>query len=266
MSTQPAQAAPKPSFVRYDAVTKSYGAKGGALALRATSLDIAEGEFICVVGPSGCGKTTLLNMLAGFVKPTTGRVSIGDVPVAEPGPDRGVVFQEAGLFDWLTARRNVEFGLKMSGVPQKERQLRADEVLKLTGMLRFADRYPSQLSGGMKQRIGIARALVNDPAVLLMDEPFAALDAQSRSLMQEELLSVWRRTGKTILFVTHSVDEAIYLADRVVVMSANPGRIKADIRIEIERPRDEMSLEFNRLKRELKEMVMFEARQQELEA
>jgi NitT/TauT family transport system ATP-binding protein len=253
------------AFIAYDRVSKTYQVRGReAQALRETSLQIAEGEFVCIVGPSGCGKTTLLNMLAGFVTPSGGTVSVGGRLVHEPGPDRGVVFQEVGLFSWLTARRNVEFGLRMAGVGPKERQRRADEALNLTGMLRFGDRYPNELSGGMKQRVGLARALANDPQVLLMDEPFAALDPQSRTLMQQEVLKIWRATGKTILFVTHAVDEALLLADRVVVMSANPGRVKETIRIDLPRERDENGVEFNRIERELRNMVLAEARAVEL--
>jgi NitT/TauT family transport system ATP-binding protein len=184
--------------------------------------------------------------------------------VTEPGPDRGVVFQEVGLFGWLTAQKNVEFGLKMAGVGSRERANRALQALNLTGMKRFADRYPSELSGGMKQRVGIARVLANDPDVLLMDEPFGALDAQTRALMQQELLNVWQATGKTVLFVTHAVDEAVILADRVIVMTANPGRIKIDLPITLPRPRDENSVEFNRIEKELKQAVLEEARAAEM--
>jgi len=254
-------------FITFDRVSKTYEVRGrAAQALRETSLEITEGEFVCIVGPSGCGKTTLLNMLAGFVSPSSGSVSIAGRRVTEPGPDRGVVFQEVGLFSWLTALRNVEFGLRMAGVPAAERRRRAHEALSLTGMDRFADRYPNELSGGMKQRVGLARALANDPQVLLMDEPFAALDAQSRALMQLEVLKIWHATGKTILFVTHAVDEALLLADRVVVMSANPGRVKESIRIDLPRERDENGPEFNRIERHLREMVMAEARAVELVA
>lgn len=242
-------------------VSKTYDARNGiARALLETSLNVERGQFVCIIGPSGCGKTTLLNMVAGFVLPSTGSVLSGGRPVTEPGPDRGVVFQEVGLFAWLTAQKNVEFGLKMAGVRRRERADRARQALALTGMERFGDRYPSELSGGMKQRVGIARVLANDPDVLLMDEPFGALDAQTRSLMQQELLKVWQATGKTVLFVTHAVEEAVLLADRVVVMTANPGRIKLDMRITLPRPRDENSAEFNKIERELKQAVLEEAR------
>jgi NitT/TauT family transport system ATP-binding protein len=252
-------------FIVFDRVTKTYRShRGASHALNETSLHIAEGEFLCIVGPSGCGKTTLLNILAGFVTATSGQVTVGGRPVVEPGPDRGVVFQEVGLFNWLTARKNVEFGLRMAGVSSRERERRAEEALSLTGMSRFGNRYISELSGGMKQRVGLARALANDPQVLLMDEPFAALDAQSRSLMQQEVLKIWHATGKTIVFITHAVDEALLLADRVVMMSANPGRVKESIMIDLPRPRDENGPEFNRIERDLRNMVLAEARSAEL--
>jgi NitT/TauT family transport system ATP-binding protein len=198
-------------------------------------------------------------MLAGFVSTSTGSVSINGVPVGEPGPDRGVVFQEVGLFPWLTVQANVEFGLKMSGVSRTERATRARATLALTQMDKFANRYPNELSGGMKQRVGLARVLANDPQVLLMDEPFGALDAQTRRMMQEELLQVWQQTKKTILFITHSVDEALLLGDRVIVMTAAPGRLRVDMRIDLPRPRDENSVAFNALEKEIKDMVLTEA-------
>jgi NitT/TauT family transport system ATP-binding protein len=199
-------------------------------------------------------------MLAGFVTPTTVYIEVAGQEVREPGPDRGVVFQEVGLFGWLTARRNVEFGLAMKGQSRRDQRARAEAMLELTGMRRFADRYPNELSGGMKQRVGLARALAPDPQILLMDEPFAALDAQSRSLMQHEVLKVWKTTGKTIVFVTHAVDEALILADRVIVMSANPGRVKEDVRVTLPRPRDDTSDEFITLEKHLREMILAEAR------
>ena len=260
---------PSADFILFNQVSKEYAARyGRAQALLETSLALGQGEFVCIVGPSGCGKTTLLNMLAGFVPPSTGGVAINGTAVDEPGPDRGVVFQEVGLFPWLTVQANVEFGLKMSGVPRAVRRERATSALALTHMDRYASRYPNELSGGMKQRVGLARVLANDPKVLLMDEPFAALDAQTRRMMQDELLRVWMETRKTVLFITHSVDEALLLADRVVVMTAAPGRIKADLRIELDRPRDENSVAFNELEKQIKGMVLVEARlaQEELAA
>lgn len=231
----------------------------GVQALSDVSMSIGEREFVCVIGPSGCGKTTLLNMVAGFIHPSTGEILVDGRPVRSPGPDRGVVFQEIGLFPWLTAKDNVEFGLKMSGVSSHDRRLKASKVLEMTGLSDAADRYPHELSGGMKQRVGIARVLANDPRVLLMDEPFGALDSQTRTLMQEELARVWLETGKTVLFITHAIDEAIFLADRVVVMTARPGRVKSVVDIDLSRPRDETSSEFNELRRELRGLVLTEA-------
>lgn len=249
------------AFISINGVTKTYNTRHGkSLALRETSLEVEQGQFVCVVGPSGCGKTTLMNMIAGFVVPTTGDITVAGKRVEGPGPDRGVVFQEVGLFEWLTARKNVEFGLRMAGVPAEARSEKAQAALALTGLGGFADRYPNELSGGMKQRVGLARVLVNDPQVMLMDEPFAALDALSRSLMQIELLKVWMATNKTVIFITHAVDEALLLADRVIVMSANPGRVKMDMPVALPRPRDETSADFNQLERKLRDMVLTEAR------
>jgi NitT/TauT family transport system ATP-binding protein len=248
-------------FIRLEKVSKTYKARHGlSFALQETSLAFEKGEFICIVGPSGCGKTTLLNILAGFVPPSTGRTLVAGKAVELPGPDRGVVFQEAGLFPWLTVRANVEFGLKMAGVSSAERAERAMAALTLTQMERFSDRYPNELSGGMKQRVSLARVLANDPQVLLMDEPFGALDAQTRRTMQDELLRIWEATRKTVLFITHSVDEALLLGDRVVVMSAAPGRIKADMAVQLPRARDENSIPFNDLEKSVKNMVFAEAR------
>ena len=258
---------PEPqAFIAFNRVSKTYTAHHGqATALLETSLALAKSEFVCIVGPSGCGKTTLLNMLAGFVNPSTGSVQLNGVPVSEPGPERGVVFQEVGLFPWLTVQANVEFGLKMSGVSRRERSERALSTLALTRMDKFANRYPNELSGGMKQRVGLARVLANDPQVLLMDEPFGALDAQTRRMMQDELLQVWQQTKKTVLFITHSVDEALLLADRVIVMTAAPGRIRTDLVVDLPRPRDENSVAFNALEKKIKDMVLAEARVAEKE-
>ena len=261
MSAQVMTSSTGSEFIRFERVTKTYTARYGlAHALQEVSLAFDKGEFICVVGPSGCGKTTLLNMLAGFVTPTTGRVLVDGKVVSQPGPDRGVVFQEVGLFPWLTVQNNVEFGLKISGAPPRERAERARAALVLTQMERFSDRYPNELSGGMKQRVGLARVLANDPQVLLMDEPFGALDAQTRGVMQEEVLSIWEATRKTVLFITHSVDEALLLGDRVVVMGTSPGHVREDLRIDLPRPRDENSVPFNELEKVIKNMVLAEAR------
>jgi ABC-type nitrate/sulfonate/bicarbonate transport system ATPase subunit len=201
------------------------------VVLRDIDLSIYDGEIVSIVGPSGCGKTTLLNLVAGFVKPMRGAITVGGHALRGPGPDRGVVFQDYALFRWLSVRKNVEFGLKMRGVPARRRRELADFYVKLVGLSKFSDRYPYELSGGMKQRVAIARVFANESDILLMDEPFASLDAQTREIMQEELLQLWSKTGKTILFITHSVDEAIFISTRVVVMTARPGRIKKIIDI-----------------------------------
>jgi len=209
------------------------------------SLGIESSEFLCIVGPSGCGKSTLLNMIAGFLKPTGGEIRIGGKPVAGSGLDRGVVFQDfAQLFPWRTALGNVAFGLEMKGVAKVEREAMAHRQLALVKLDAFADSYPHHLSGGMQQRVAIARALAYNPSVLLMDEPFAALDALTRDEMQRLLADVWRDTRKTVVYVTHNVAEAVYLADRVVVMSPHPGTVKTEVPIRLTRPRDPLSLAF----------------------
>ena len=197
------------------------------LALEQVSLDVRTREFIALLGPSGCGKSTLLYLIGGFLPVETGSISIEGKPVGAPGPDRGIVFQHFALFPWKTVRGNILYGLERMGLARAARETRAQSFIDLVGLNGFEDSYPSQLSGGMKQRTAIARTLAFDPKMLLMDEPFGALDAQTRSLMQAELLSIWQRTPKTVIFVTHDVQEAVYLADRVAVMSARPGRIKA---------------------------------------
>ena len=214
-------------------------------ALRDVSFGVAESEFICVVGRSGCGKTTLLNILAGFLVPTTGDVLIGGRAVSGRGLDRGVVFQDfAQLFPWRTAQRNVEFGLEMKGVPRDERAKTAQRFLGLVNLESFAGAYPHELSGGMQQRAAIARALAYNPSVLLMDEPFAALDALTRDEMQRLLVDVWRETKKTIVYVTHNVAEAVYLADRIVVLTPHPGTVRAEVKVTLPRPRDPLSVPF----------------------
>ena len=207
-------------------------------AVEKTTLEIEPGEFVCILGPSGCGKSTLLNTVAGFIEPTSGQVLIDDEVVTEPGPDRGMVFQQYSLFPWKTVLENVAFGPRLAKHSDGEAVRTANSFLNMVGLSAFADRYPEELSGGMKQRVGIARALANYPSVLLMDEPFGALDAQTRVMMQENLLKIWAQFRNTVLFITHDVDEAIFLADRVLVMSASPGRIIADIPVTLERPRD----------------------------
>ncbi|WP_328391968.1 ABC transporter ATP-binding protein [Nocardia sp. NBC_00416] len=215
--------------VTFTAVTKSYpGDDGPTRVLAPTDLTIEGGEFVCVVGPSGCGKTTLLNILAGFLEPTAGTVRIGDRPVTGPDPDRGVVFQQPTLYPWLSVRQNVEFGPKVRGVARAERAAAADRLLTMVGLDHLGGRRPYELSGGQQQRAQIARVLINDPRIVLMDEPFGALDALTREKLQGELLALWRERRKTILFVTHSIDEALLLGTRVIVMGTRPGRIVYD--------------------------------------
>ena len=221
-------------------------------ALRDVSFGVAESEFICVVGRSGCGKTTLLNILAGFLSPTKGDVLIGGRAVSGRGLDRGVVFQDfAQLFPWRTAQRNVEFGLEMKGVPREERAKTAQRFLGLVNLESFAGAYPHELSGGMQQRAAIARALAYNPSVLLMDEPFAALDALTRDEMQRLLVDVWRETRKTIVYVTHNVAEAVYLADRIIVLTPHPGTVKAEVKVTLPRPRDPLSVPFVECQKEV---------------
>src|SRR6184192_1254767 len=205
------------------------------LALEEVSLAIAPREFVALLGPSGCGKSTLLYLIGGFLPTETGSIVIEGKPVAAPGPDRGIVFQHFALFPWKTVRANVLYGLERMGLAREERETRAQSFINLVGLTGFEDSYPSQLSGGMRQRTAIARTLAFDPKILLMDEPFGALDAQTRGLMQSELLSIWERTPKTVLFVTHDVQEAVYLADRVAVMSARPGRIIAIVKTKFDK-------------------------------
>jgi len=225
---------------------------GGRAALHEVSLSARPGEFICVLGPSGCGKSTLLGALAGHLDPSHGSIRVDGQPVQGPHPDRGLVFQQHTLFPWKKVIDNVAFGLKMKGVPRGERRQQARALLKLVGLEDYENSYPSQLSGGMQQRVEIARVLINHPRVLLMDEPFGALDAQTRLNMQELLLEVWARIRTTVIFITHDIDEALFLADRILVMSPRPGRIIDEIRLDFPRPRHAglvTSLEFVRLKR-----------------
>jgi NitT/TauT family transport system ATP-binding protein len=227
-------------------------AMGRVLAVKDVSFSVAPSQFLCVLGPSGCGKTTILNMLAGFLKPTQGEIRIDGKAVLGQGQDRGVVFQDfAQLFPWRTARRNVEFGLEMRRVPEAERRETALKFLKLVQLEKFVDAYPHQLSGGMQQRVAIARALAYNPGVLLMDEPFAALDAMTRDEMQKQLTEVWQQTRKTVVYITHNVTEAVFLADEVLVLAAHPGTVKAKLRLELPRPRDPLSNEFVAMQREV---------------
>ena len=238
-----------PPLIEIAGVSKIFATTDGqpTWALRDVSLDVAPAEFVCVVGPSGCGKTTLLNMIAGFIEATDGAMRLDDEPIREPGPDRAVVFQEYALFAWLTARQNIEFGMRMRRVPKAERRARADEYLKLVGLEHAADRYPHELSGGMRQRVAVARALVNEPRVLLMDEPFAAVDAMTRATLQSELLRIWEQLRLAVFFITHNVEEAIYLSQRTVLMSPHPGRVQEIIPIDLPYPRDRGAPEFGAL-------------------
>ena len=220
-------------------------------ALRGFNLEVGKGEFVSIVGPSGCGKSTFLNLLLGLIKPDSGEMTLAGSPISGPGQERAMVFQEFGLLPWRTVRANVELGLELKGIASPERAQRATELITLVGLKDFEHHYPHELSGGMKQRVGLARALATEPEVLLMDEPFAALDAQTRDLMQTELLQIGERTKKTVLFVTHSIEEAAYLSDRVIIMTARPGRAKETLEIRLPRPRDyEMRLtpQFNDIK------------------
>lgn len=222
---------------------------GVVTALRDLSLTIRDKEFVALLGPSGCGKSTLLNILAGFERPTSGQVLMNGVPIAGPGPERGVVFQDYALFPWLTVRENVEFGLRNQGLPASARRARASELIQLVRLEGFADHFPMALSGGMKQRVAIARVLANNPKTLLMDEPFGALDALTRMTLQKQLLEIWQAHQKTVLFITHSVEEALYLADRVVLLSARPARILEIIEVKERRPRDLTSPDLLRMRR-----------------
>lgn len=233
-------------------VSKVYKASNGPVhALDGIDLTIRQGEFVCLLGASGCGKSSLLRILAGFEEATSGHIETYGIAVNGPGPDRGMVFQDYGLFPWLTVRENIAFGPKHAGRSRSETAETANRFVEMVGLGGFADRFPGQLSGGMKQRVAIARVLANNGRILLMDEPFGALDALTRAKLQEELLAIWRETGLTVVFVTHSVEEAVFLADRVVVMSAGPGRIASDILIDLPGPRDVSSPEFNVWRREI---------------
>jgi len=233
-------------MIEINNVTLEYDTPGGkVLAVEDASFAAKASEFVCLLGPSGCGKTTLLNMIAGFFAPTQGEIRVGGRAVSGQGQDRGVVFQDfAQLFPWRTALGNVAFGLEMKGVSRAERERIALEQLRLVKLEKFAGSYPHHLSGGMQQRVAIARALAYNPGVLLMDEPFAALDALTRDEMQRLLAEVWRETRKTVVYVTHNVAEAVYLADRVIVMTPHPGRIRAEVAVRLPRPRDPLSVEF----------------------
>lgn len=252
------------SKLRLDKVGKVFGSGPNAVeALQDIAIDVREGEFAVVVGPSGCGKSTLLNIVAGLEEGTTGQVLINGRRIQGPGADRGMVFQSYTLFPWLTVRKNVEFGLRIKGLPSAERKRLARRYLKLVGLEEFANALPKSLSGGMKQRTAIARVLANSPDMLLMDEPFGALDAQTRLQLQDLLLDVWRKERATVLFITHDIDEAILLADTIHIMSRRPGRIIKSIPVAIPRPRDHRTTllpEFTAIKKDIMEMLWAELR------
>jgi ABC-type nitrate/sulfonate/bicarbonate transport system ATPase subunit len=243
-------------FIECIDVGKIYPGKTEAVeALRGIDFTCEAGGFVCLLGRSGCGKSTLLQMIAGLEQPTAGRIAIAGSALDGPSPATAIVFQDHGLFPWMTVQRNVEFNMKARSTPAAERAERARAYIAMTSLLGFEDRYPHELSGGMRQRVGIARALTTDPKALLMDEPFGALDAQTRGNLQDELLQIWEKQRTTVLFVTHSIDEALLLADRILVFSPRPGRIAADIKVDLPRPRAPQSAQFSALARELRGLV-----------
>jgi NitT/TauT family transport system ATP-binding protein len=243
--------------VRAEKVSKLFIDEAGreVKALDGVSFEVHDGEFLCILGPSGCGKTTLLRMLAGLDHPTAGQLYLKDTPIARPGPERGMIFQEFALFPWKTCIQNIEFGLEIKGLPKSDRSRIAHKYIEMIGLNGFENSYPHEISGGMKQRVAVARALANEPEVLLMDEPFGTLDAQTRHAMQEELLSIWQNTGKTILFVTHCVNETAFLAQRAIVMTPRPGRIREIIQIELKHPRKRNSQQTDDIKNRLMGLI-----------
>jgi NitT/TauT family transport system ATP-binding protein len=249
--------------VEVDGFALRYDTRDGELeAVSGVSIHVDPGEFVSIIGPSGCGKSTLLNAVAGFLKPTAGTVRVDGEPVNGPSAERGMVFQQFSLFPWKTVRSNVEFGLKMRGMDRNRRERAARTLLGLAGLLPFENKYPDSLSGGMKQRVGIVRALAAGPKVLLLDEPFGSLDAQTRVIMQQILTNMWQRLKISVLFVTHDIDEAIFLSDRVYCMTARPGTIKAEIVVPLERPRQQammLSSEFLALRRGLMSLIREES-------
>jgi len=244
------------SMVQIEGVSKRYdGDQGSVQALDDVEFGVETGEFVCIVGPSGCGKTTLFRILAGLEPATAGEVLLDGQRVTEPTPEMGIVFQEYHLFPWQTVQENVAFGLQKADVPADERERRVEHLIDLVGLDGFADSYPKALSGGMKQRVALARALAIDPALLLMDEPFGAVDAQTREMLQGELLDIWEETGKTVLFVTHDVEEAVKLADRIVVMGKNPGSIRQVLDVDLDRPRSRTDASFGRYYERVRELI-----------
>ena len=243
-------------FIECTGVGKVYPGKSEPVeALRGIDFACNEGEFVCLLGRSGCGKSTLLQMIAGLETPTSGRIAVAGRELNGPSSEAAIVFQDHGLFPWMTVQKNVEFNMKARGTAAAERAARARTFIEMTGLTGFEGRYPHELSGGMRQRVGIARALTTGPKALLMDEPFGALDAQTRGNLQDELLQIWEKQRTTVLFVTHSIDEALLLADRILVFSPRPGRIAADIKVDLPRPRAPQSAEFSALARHLRDLV-----------
>jgi NitT/TauT family transport system ATP-binding protein len=239
-------------IIQIEHLNKEFELNGTTIhALRDVNLSINKGEFVCLIGASGCGKSTLLRIMAGFETASGGAARMWSKPITEPGPDRGMVFQDYALFPWLTVRDNIAFGPTERSRPKNEVRDKVESFIDLVGLRKFAEAYPHQLSGGMKQRVAIARVLANDAEVVLMDEPFGALDAMTRERLQEELLDIWQRTGLTVVFVTHSIEEAIYLSDRVVVMTPSPGKIESDNPVTLVRPRDVSAPDFNEIRRML---------------
>jgi NitT/TauT family transport system ATP-binding protein len=256
---------PRRPFLAIRDVSKVFDIDGEQVeALHRVNIAIDKGEFVCLIGASGCGKSTLLRIIAGFETPSAGKVSVYDHPIEGPGSDRGMVFQDYALFPWMTVRQNIGFGPRQKGLPKARIREIADEYLNMVGLAPFADRFPSQLSGGMKQRVAIARVLANEASILLMDEPFGALDALTREQLQDELLQIWERTQVTVIFVTHSVEEATLLSDRVIVMTAGPGRIESDYAIPLARPRDVSAPDFNDVRRRLTQKLTSHVARREL--
>lgn len=245
--------------IQVNHVSKIFSTGGReVIALDDINLDVQPGEFICLLGPSGCGKSTLLNAIAGFSSPTSGSITVDGKQFAEPGPDRGMVFQEYALFPWMTVEKNIAFGLEIKKLPKEIISNKVDALLEMLNMQDFRERYPKDLSGGMRQRVAIARVLALDSPIMLMDEPFGALDSLTRRNLQDELLRIWIEYKKTIIFVTHSIEESIYLADRIIVMTYRPGKIKKQVSVTLPRQRDPSSAQFNELKKELSALVMEE--------
>jgi NitT/TauT family transport system ATP-binding protein len=247
--------------IRIEHVGKEYVSNGRKMrAVEDISLDIRDSEFICIVGPSGCGKSTLLRMISGLEPVTSGEIRMGGKKITSPSPEIGFVFQEYTLFPWRTVAKNVEFGLELKKMPPEEREKVAGKYIDMVGLEKFKDSYPHQLSGGMRQRTAIARTLAVNPEILLMDEPFGALDAQTRNILQEQLLDIWNKEKKKVLFVTHNVDEAVFLADRVIIMTARPGRIKEIVDINIPRPRIRTETEVNKVRNVILQSLFEEVR------